>query len=142
MEFIFGLVSSSLLNIVCSNVLSRSLLKFSLAVSLFTLTLIYLGYFLLFFSMFITIKQGRWSDIFVIIIPDFTTFIFATSLQNIWSIRVALCLVNLVGSVMQGWALCEVSKSKYSWHFVQFSSLRRFMFESPHIVSTEFSFAS
>ena len=85
------------------------------------------------------VKQGKWSDILVIIIPDRVGAAAPEDLQNIWSIRVPLFFENRVGSVIWGKKPLLAKRSKYSCIFSESLICRRFRLKSPDQIRVEFS---
>ena len=59
-------------------------------------------------------KHGRWSEILVTTIPDFSSDVILEKRQKIWSMRVALLFENLVGSIICGRRPFETKQNKVS----------------------------
>ena len=83
-------------------------------------------------------KHGRWSDIFVTIMPEQFWEEDFENLQKIWSIRVADFFENRVGIVIWGTDPFETNNSKYSWNFSRSFIFKRFILKSPPVIRVEF----
>ena len=72
--------------------------------------------------------------------PEKSSFLTSLSLQNDWSIRVQLCLLNLVGRVMRGKRPFVTKTSKYFWYLCLSLIWRRSMLKSPATMAFELFF--
>ena len=94
-----------------------------------------------------TEKYGKWSDMALRTMPEYSALFLSFNRQNIWSINVADILVwcfrallaercdctldILVGYMICGKKLFVTNKSKYAWNFSLSSIFRRSRFMSP-----------
>ena len=99
-----------------------------------------MGLCLTFFNMSTTDKYGKWSDRLDLITQDNKCCLGSLSLQNIWSIREALDLLDLAGTVILGNMPWVTNISKYFWNSDRSFIWSKSMLKSPVIMTFELPF--
>ena len=94
----------------------------------------YLGGECNFSVLYIIIKYGWWSENRLVNIPAVFSNIDLWSLQNKLPIRVPVVLVNLVGRVIWGYRLCDITVSKKLLNMSFSFSLSKLILKFPAIM--------